>query len=67
MPRLPPIEGVRLSTAAAGILYDRADVLMASLSKGQVLRAFLLSLRLRLQRSCGVAIFCVTALRGVYW
>jgi len=34
MPRLPPIEGVRLSTAAAGILYDRADVLMASLSEG---------------------------------
>jgi glutamate N-acetyltransferase/amino-acid N-acetyltransferase len=33
-PTLPPIEGVCLSTTAAGILYDRADVLMASLSEG---------------------------------
>ena len=34
MPLLPPIEGVRLSTAAAGILPERADVLMVSLSEG---------------------------------
>ena len=33
-PTLPPIEGVRLSTTAAGISYDRADVLMALLSEG---------------------------------
>jgi len=29
---LPPIAGVRLSTMAAGISYDRADILMAALS-----------------------------------
>ncbi|MEK9945215.1 MAG: bifunctional glutamate N-acetyltransferase/amino-acid acetyltransferase ArgJ [Alphaproteobacteria bacterium] len=30
-PSLPPISGVRLATASAGIFYDRADVLMVDL------------------------------------
>src|ERR1043166_192590 len=35
IPELPPIEGVRLATAAAGIRYqNRTDVLLAVLDKG---------------------------------